>query len=129
MTANDDEATRNEAVDAGCIGYLRKPFARQVLLNAIGKAVAYPRYRKRWRTPAAWTSKVRTSAFRSVSGKISRIFLDNFPIGPARALRRAADDFVNHDGVERAVSHQGVRNRQNRRAMLHDQRLGLGKVR
>ncbi len=40
MTANDDEATRNEAVDAGCIGYLRKPFARQVLLNAIGKAVA-----------------------------------------------------------------------------------------
>ncbi len=36
----DDEATRNEAVDAGCIGYLRKPFARQVLLNAIGKAVA-----------------------------------------------------------------------------------------
>jgi CheY-like chemotaxis protein len=27
MTANDDEATRNEAVDAGCIAYLRKPFA------------------------------------------------------------------------------------------------------
>jgi FixJ family two-component response regulator len=40
MTGNDDEATRNEAVDAGCIAYLRKPFARQVLLNAIGKAVA-----------------------------------------------------------------------------------------
>jgi len=40
MTANDDEATRNEAVDAGCIAYLRKPFARQVLLNAIGKALA-----------------------------------------------------------------------------------------
>ena len=30
MTANDDEATRNEAMDAGCIAYLRKPFARQV---------------------------------------------------------------------------------------------------
>jgi FixJ family two-component response regulator len=40
MTANDDEATRNEAVDAGCIAYLRKPFARHVLLDAIGKAVA-----------------------------------------------------------------------------------------
>jgi FixJ family two-component response regulator len=40
MTANDDEATRNEAVDAGCIAYLRKPFARQVLLDAIGIAVA-----------------------------------------------------------------------------------------
>ena len=40
MTANDDEATRNEAMDAGCIAYLRKPFAGQVLLDAIGKAVA-----------------------------------------------------------------------------------------
>jgi FixJ family two-component response regulator len=40
MTANDDETTRNAAVDAGCIAYLRKPFASQVLLDAIGKAVA-----------------------------------------------------------------------------------------
>jgi FixJ family two-component response regulator len=40
MTANDDEATRNEAMDAGCIAYLRKPFERHVLLDAIGKAVA-----------------------------------------------------------------------------------------
>jgi FixJ family two-component response regulator len=40
MTASDDEATRNEAMDAGCIAYLRKPFAGQVLLDAIGKAVA-----------------------------------------------------------------------------------------
>jgi FixJ family two-component response regulator len=40
MTGNDDEATRNEGVDAGCIAYLRKPFARHVLLDAIGKAVA-----------------------------------------------------------------------------------------
>jgi DNA-binding NarL/FixJ family response regulator len=38
MTANDDETTRNEAVDAGCIAYLRKPFAGQVLLDAIAKA-------------------------------------------------------------------------------------------
>jgi len=40
MTANDDEATRDEAVDAGCIAYLRKPFARHALLNAVRKAVA-----------------------------------------------------------------------------------------
>jgi CheY-like chemotaxis protein len=40
MTANDDEATRNEAMDAGCIAYLRKPFSQDVLLNAISKAVA-----------------------------------------------------------------------------------------
>jgi len=41
MTANDDdEATRNRAADAGCIAYLRKPFASQVLLDAIGKAMA-----------------------------------------------------------------------------------------
>jgi FixJ family two-component response regulator len=40
MTASDDEAMRNEAMDAGCIAYLRKPFAQHVLLNAIQKAVA-----------------------------------------------------------------------------------------
>ena len=40
MTADDDEATRNEAMDGGCIAYLRKPFALHVLLNAISKAVA-----------------------------------------------------------------------------------------
>jgi FixJ family two-component response regulator len=40
MTANDDEATRNEAMDVGCIAYLHKPFAGHVLLEAIGKAVA-----------------------------------------------------------------------------------------
>jgi DNA-binding NarL/FixJ family response regulator len=40
MTGTDDEATRNEAMDIGCIAYLSKPFARHVLLDAIGKAVA-----------------------------------------------------------------------------------------
>ena len=40
MTANDDEATRNQAMDAGCIAYLSKPFASQALLDAIGKAAA-----------------------------------------------------------------------------------------
>jgi DNA-binding response OmpR family regulator len=39
MTANDDEATRIDAGDAGCIAYLRKPFAAHVLLDAIGKAL------------------------------------------------------------------------------------------
>jgi FixJ family two-component response regulator len=42
MTASDDEATRNEAMDAGCIAYSRKPFAQDALLNAISKAVAQP---------------------------------------------------------------------------------------
>jgi FixJ family two-component response regulator len=40
MTASDDEATRNEAMDAGCIAYLRKPFAQDDLLNALSKAQA-----------------------------------------------------------------------------------------
>jgi FixJ family two-component response regulator len=40
MTANDDDATRKEATDAGCIAYLKKPFAPQVLLDAIRKAAA-----------------------------------------------------------------------------------------
>jgi FixJ family two-component response regulator len=40
MTANDDETTRNKAMDVGCVAYLRKPFAGHVLLDAIGKAAA-----------------------------------------------------------------------------------------
>ena len=38
MTAIDDDATRKEAKDAGCIAYLRKPFAPHLLLDAISKA-------------------------------------------------------------------------------------------
>ena len=40
MTAIDDDATRKEATDAGCIAYLRKPFAPQLLLDAIRQAAA-----------------------------------------------------------------------------------------
>ena len=40
MTAIDDDATRKEAMDAGCIAYLKKPFAPNLLLDALGKAVA-----------------------------------------------------------------------------------------
>jgi DNA-binding response OmpR family regulator len=47
MTANDDEVTRNEAMDAGCIAYLCKPFAQHVLLNAISKAVAWSAQRNK----------------------------------------------------------------------------------
>jgi hypothetical protein len=36
---------------------------------------------------------------------------------------------VDHEGVERFVSHQGVRDGQRHIAMLNDQRLGLGKGR
>src|SRR5580704_13678138 len=39
MTAIDDEATRKEAVNAGCVAYLHKPFARHRLLEALGKAM------------------------------------------------------------------------------------------
>jgi len=35
MTAIDNEATRQEAFDAGCIAYLRKPFLAQLLIDAI----------------------------------------------------------------------------------------------
>jgi FixJ family two-component response regulator len=38
MTAHDDEATRNDALDAGCIAYLCKPFAAHDLLDAIRNA-------------------------------------------------------------------------------------------
>ena len=40
MTAIDDDATRKEATEAGCIAYLKKPFAPHLLLDALGKAVA-----------------------------------------------------------------------------------------
>jgi FixJ family two-component response regulator len=42
MTGSHDDATRREAMAAGCIGYLQKPFVHQVLLDAIGKALAQP---------------------------------------------------------------------------------------
>jgi FixJ family two-component response regulator len=38
MTAIDDDAMRNEALSAGCVAYLKKPFAPHLLLDALGKA-------------------------------------------------------------------------------------------
>jgi FixJ family two-component response regulator len=38
MTAIDDDATRNEAMAAGGVAYLKKPFAPHLLLDAIAKA-------------------------------------------------------------------------------------------
>jgi hypothetical protein len=45
-------------------------------------------------------------------------FLDKRLIGPPRALRREGDDLVNHDRVEHAENHQGVRDGQHHIAML-----------
>ena len=39
MTSIDDDATRKEAMNAGCVAYLKKPFAPNLLLDALGKAV------------------------------------------------------------------------------------------
>jgi CheY-like chemotaxis protein len=38
MTAADDAATRHEAMEAGCIAYLRKPFSADLLVGAVCKA-------------------------------------------------------------------------------------------
>jgi FixJ family two-component response regulator len=35
MTAIDNAATRQEAFDAGCVAYLRKPFLAKLLIDAI----------------------------------------------------------------------------------------------
>jgi FixJ family two-component response regulator len=40
MTAIDNDDTRSEAMAAGCIAYLKKPFALQLLLDAIANATA-----------------------------------------------------------------------------------------
>jgi FixJ family two-component response regulator len=37
MTAIDNETTRQEAFDAGCIAYLRKPFLGKLLIDAIDR--------------------------------------------------------------------------------------------
>jgi DNA-binding response OmpR family regulator len=38
MTAIDDEATRQEALDVGCVTYLKKPFLAKLLIDAINAA-------------------------------------------------------------------------------------------
>ena len=38
MTALDDEATRGQALRAGCIAYLQKPVLARALMDAIDKA-------------------------------------------------------------------------------------------
>ena len=38
MTAIDNEATRQEAFDTGCVAYLRKPFRASALIEAINRA-------------------------------------------------------------------------------------------
>jgi hypothetical protein len=73
-------------------------------------------------------SPVRTSAFKSLCGEVGRAKLNARPIGAAGVLGCAGDDLVNHDSVERAVNHQGVRDGQHRIAVSNDQRLGLGEA-
>jgi FixJ family two-component response regulator len=40
ITGFDDEATRREAMAAGCVAYLRKPFPAHLLIGAIRKATS-----------------------------------------------------------------------------------------
>ncbi|MFI0846060.1 response regulator transcription factor [Mesorhizobium sp. IMUNJ 23232] len=42
ITAVDDEAVEAEALEAGCLAYLRKPFAAKLLLSAVGQAMSGP---------------------------------------------------------------------------------------
>jgi FixJ family two-component response regulator len=39
MTAIDNEATRQQAFDVGCIAYLKKPFLAKLLIDAINRIV------------------------------------------------------------------------------------------
>jgi FixJ family two-component response regulator len=40
ITALDDEATRKEAMEVGCVAFLRKPFLSHLLIDAIEKAAS-----------------------------------------------------------------------------------------
>ncbi|RVI74004.1 response regulator [Sinorhizobium meliloti] len=42
MTAIEDEALEREAVSAGCIAYLRKPFPAEPLITAVKRSLALP---------------------------------------------------------------------------------------
>jgi FixJ family two-component response regulator len=41
MTACDDEALHSQAMEFGCVAYLRKPFSADLLIEAIAKATAH----------------------------------------------------------------------------------------
>lgn len=41
MTAVEDETLEREAVDAGCIAYLRKPFPAESLITAVKRALGF----------------------------------------------------------------------------------------
>ncbi len=41
MTALDTDAVRREALDAGCVDYLRKPFSGHELIASIQKALSF----------------------------------------------------------------------------------------
>ena len=43
MTANDSDAIRRSAAEAGCVAYLSKPFSSQTLSDAIDAALALQR--------------------------------------------------------------------------------------
>jgi CheY-like chemotaxis protein len=40
MTASDEEKIKREAIQTGCIAYLRKPFAAELLVDIVKKALA-----------------------------------------------------------------------------------------
>lgn len=40
ITAVDDEAVEAEALDAGCLAYLHKPFSAKFLISAIDRAIS-----------------------------------------------------------------------------------------
>jgi FixJ family two-component response regulator len=39
ISAVDDETLHEEAIESGCVAYLRKPFLAQLLIGAINKAI------------------------------------------------------------------------------------------
>ena len=40
ITASDDEALKTEAIQLGCVAYLRKPFPAELLINALANAIS-----------------------------------------------------------------------------------------
>ena len=41
ITGNDSQANRSAAIESGCLAYLTKPFAAQMLIESVERACAY----------------------------------------------------------------------------------------
>ena len=60
ITAHDEEATRAQARDSGCVAYLRKPFPGSLLIDAIRSALQQAREGTMKHAPSRLATRLRS---------------------------------------------------------------------